>query len=148
MYFEHSVKSREHLRRGQMRNCLSEARTGDVPLISVVSLTMQKKKTQLFNIMLNAWQSENASRHIHGRSVYLVVDGHVHHLSSEDGSHVHCQEEHAMLSNQQETDTHVIVYINWAQDHGYRAVCVRSSDADVFFILLKFANAFTVTIFL
>ena len=38
MFFEHSVKSRERLLRGEMRNCLSEAGTRDVPLISGVFL--------------------------------------------------------------------------------------------------------------
>ena len=53
-----------------------------------------------------------------------------------------------MHSNQEETDTCVIVYIKWAQDHGYRPVCIRCSDADVFFILLKYGSVFTVKLFL
>ena len=85
---------------------------------------------------------------VHPWSLCLAVDGHVQHISSEDGSHVHCQEEHAVHSNQQETDTRVIINIKWAQDQGYRAVYVCSSDADVFFILMRFAKAFEDTFFL
>ena len=147
MYFEHFVKSQEHLQSGEMRNCLSESSTRDVPLISGVLSNAEKRRSCSTWCSMHG-RNENASRHIHDHCVYLVVDGHVHRMSSGNGSHVPCQEEHAMRANQQETDTRVIVNIKWAQDHGYRAVCVCSSDPDVFCIFLKFANAFAVTIFL
>ena len=151
-------------------------------------LNNAENKTQMFKLMLNAWQSEKASRNIHGHSVYLLVDGHGHprfrrwiscsfpttlrwrhngldsvsnhqppgcllnrlfrrkskktsklrvtglcagnspgtgEFSAQMASYAENvsiwwrhHEEYAMHSNQEQTDTCVIVYIKWTQDHG------------------------------
>lgn len=53
-----------------------------------------------------------------------------------------------MRSSQEESDTRFIIYTKWAQDNGYKAVCIRSSDADVFFILLNYASSFNIAIYM
>ena len=59
---------------------------------------------------------------------------------------MHMEEVFEMRSDQEETDTRVILYIKWAQDKGYASACVRSPDSDIFFPLLKYASSFTITI--
>ncbi|KAG1701680.1 hypothetical protein GQR58_004701 [Nymphon striatum] len=58
-------------------------------------------------------------------------------LSSEnDSREVSKIEIPCLLSNQEETDTRVILYSFYAEEHGFQEVCVRSLDSDIFFILL------------
>ena len=42
----------------------------------------------------------------------------------------------SLYSNQEETDSRVVLYCKYAQDNGYEYVRVRSPDSDVFFVLL------------
>ena len=49
-------------------------------------------------------------------------------------------------SNQEDTDSRIILYIAHAQEQGYDKVVVRSPDSDVFFILLHYAHTFHVKI--
>ena len=44
-----------------------------------------------------------------------------------------------LQSSQEETDTRVVLYCNYAADNGYDYVKVRSPDSDIFFILLYYA---------
>ena len=46
----------------------------------------------------------------------------------------------SLLSNQEETDTRVILYINYAKAQGFKSVVVRTPDTDIFFILLYHAH--------
>ena len=55
-------------------------------------------------------------------------------------------EVNCLKSNQEETDTRLVLYINRAQEQGYERVVVRSPDSDVFFILLYYAHTFQLTI--
>ena len=45
-------------------------------------------------------------------------------------------------SSQEETDTRIILYCQYAEEEGYRSCKVRSPDTDVFFILLYYAHVF------
>ena len=51
-----------------------------------------------------------------------------------------------MYSNQEETDTKIILYCAYAQQQGYDAVQIRSPGSDVFFIALHHALKFEITI--
>lgn len=44
------------------------------------------------------------------------------------------------LRSQEETDTHVVLYLLYAQKEGYKQAVVRSPDSDLFFILLHYAE--------
>ena len=41
-----------------------------------------------------------------------------------------------LKSNQEETDTRVVRYLNYAVKLGYKSAVVRTPDSDIFFILL------------
>ena len=45
-----------------------------------------------------------------------------------------------IFSDQEETDTRVILYCAYAQKQGYETVRIRSPDSDIFFILLHHAS--------
>ena len=52
----------------------------------------------------------------------------------------------SLFSNQEETDTRIILYCKYAQDCGYEYVRVRSPDTDIFFILLHYVHEMTITV--
>ena len=51
-------------------------------------------------------------------------------------------------SNQEETDTRVIPYIQYAESLGFPFVVVCTPDSDIFFILLFHAHRFNIIIYL
>ena len=52
-----------------------------------------------------------------------------------------------MYSNQEETDSRVVLYCQYAHNQGYEHVRVRSPDTDIFFILLHHAKTLPCTIY-
>ena len=61
-------------------------------------------------------------------------------MSSDDSVSVKMTEMPKLQSSQEETDTRVVLYCNYAVDNNYDYVKVRSPDSDVFFILLYYAS--------
>lgn len=55
---------------------------------------------------------------------------------------------HELMSNQEETDTRVILYINYAVRMGYQSAVVRTPDTDIFLILLHYASSIPINIYL
>ena len=55
---------------------------------------------------------------------------------------------HELESNQEETDTRVVLYLNYAVKLGYKSAVVRTSDSDILFILLHYAHSIPLTIYL
>ena len=53
-----------------------------------------------------------------------------------------------LVSNQEETDTRVVLYLNYAAKLGYKSAVVRTPDTDVFFILLHYAHSIPLAIYL
>ena len=53
-----------------------------------------------------------------------------------------------LMSNQEETDTRIVLYLRYIAKKGFKSAVVRSPDTDIFFILLHQANAIPLTIFL
>ena len=53
-----------------------------------------------------------------------------------------------LTSNQEETDTRVVLYLNYAAKLGYKSAVVRTPDTDIFFILLHFASSIPLTVYL
>lgn len=52
------------------------------------------------------------------------------------------------MSNQEETDTRVVLYLKYAASLGYRSAVVRTPDTDIFVILLHHAVSIDLTIYL
>ena len=53
---------------------------------------------------------------------------------------------HSLQSNQEETDIHIVIYIRYAEDQGFKSVVVSTPGRDVFFILLFHAHDLKITI--
>ena len=49
---------------------------------------------------------------------------------------------------QEETDTCVVLYLKYAAQRGYKSAVVRTSDSDIFFILLHHAQTIPLTIYI
>ena len=54
----------------------------------------------------------------------------------------------ARYSNQEETDTRVVLYLHHAVALGYKNAVVRTPDTDIFLILLFHAHAINLSIYL
>ena len=61
---------------------------------------------------------------------------------------VDVQELPEIYSNQEETDTRVVVYLHHAAAMGYKDAVVRTPDTDIFVILLHHAHTIKLTIYL
>ena len=55
---------------------------------------------------------------------------------------------HELVSNQKETDSRIVLYLKYAVKLGHKSTVVRTPDSDILFILLHFAHAISLTIFL
>ena len=53
-----------------------------------------------------------------------------------------------IYSNQEETDTRVVMYLHHAAALGYKNAVVRTPDTDIFMILLYHAHAIKLTVYL
>ena len=53
----------------------------------------------------------------------------------------------SLQSNQEETDTRIVIYIKYAEDQGFKSVVVHTPDTDVFFILLFHTHDLEITIY-
>ena len=55
---------------------------------------------------------------------------------------------HQLASDQEETDTRIVLYLKYAVQLGYKSAVVRTPDSDIFFILLHHAPSMPLTIYL
>lgn len=55
---------------------------------------------------------------------------------------------HELASNQEETDTRVVLYLKYAAKQGYKSAVVRTPDTDILLILLHHAHTIELTIYL
>ena len=58
------------------------------------------------------------------------------------------QEIPTIYSNQEETDTRVVVYLHYAASLGYKDAVVRTPDTDIFVILLHHAHSINLNVYL
>ena len=65
-----------------------------------------------------------------------------------DKTSVDVSEIHSLLSNQEETDTTVILYAKYAQQKGYKQCMIHTPDSDIFHLLMYYAHTFNMKSFL
>ena len=70
----------------------------------------------------------------------MIALGRTFLLTSASGDKVERTEVHELISDQEETDTRVIIYAAYGAKNGYKNVKIRSPDTDIFFILLNHAS--------
>ena len=148
MYLRDSLKCQERQRRGCEDTLLIEGINTRRPADFKSFLKNDLNKRRLFALMHKVWRRAAAASNLKNRSVFLVVEGKAFKLTSDDGVATSEEEVHIIQSDQEETDTRIVLYIQYAQDQGYDKVVVKCQDSDVFFILLYYAHTFTIPILL
>ena len=73
--------------------------------------------------------------------VYLII-------IKNDAFQVAIREIEELVSNQEETDTRGVLYLNYAVRLGFKSAVVRTPDTDIFFILLHYEHSIPITIYL
>ena len=76
----------------------------------------------------------------------MVVEGQAFELSSRDGISVQKKEIEEIRSNQEETDTRIVLYAAYGARQQFKYIKVKSPDSDIFFILLHFASEIDCTL--
>ena len=147
-YHADSIKAQERLRRGSSQKYILNGAATRKPSDFKLFLTNDENKTQFFQLMLQVFQSQTAVCRIEkcGTAVF-VVGGKAFQFQIANGG-VHCQEIHELCSDQEETDTRVVLYLKYAVTLGYKSAVVRTPDIDIFFILLHHAYSINLEIYL
>ena len=91
------------------------------------------------NLLLRVWSNDAFAPKLVRKTVIVVCDEKPYKLSSDDSVSVKITKVPELQSSQEETDTRVVLYCNYAADNDYDYVKVRSPDSDIFFILLYYA---------
>ena len=145
MYQHNSVKSVERRRRGCGDKFILNGIKTKRPSDWMAFLTNDENKTQLARLLLRVWSNDELA-HKYENKCIVIVDGHAHCLYSDDKKHIKTEQIQSLHSNQEETDSRVVLYCKYAQDQGYEYVRVRSPDSDIFFILLHHASSLSCSI--
>ena len=64
-----------------------------------------------------------------------------------DGTSVDAEEIYELRSNQEETDTLVILYSKYAREQGYKQCIVHSTDSDIFHLLMHYPHTIGISLF-
>ena len=78
------------------------------------------------------------AKKIVGRNIILVCVNKAYLLTSAGGIAADSTQVTTLETNQDETDTQVIIYCLYAKERGYENIWVRSPDSDVFFIPIHY----------
>ena len=55
---------------------------------------------------------------------------------------------HCLRSDQEETDTRIVIYLHYAEQLGFKSAVICTPDSDIFFILLLHAHELNLTVYL
>ena len=142
MYSPNSVKATERNRRGVGDKLIVSGGEMKRPKDWKVFLSNDDNKVQLVKVLLDTWSSAPTAPILHGREVVLVCEGSTYMWRS-TGDAMSCVEIESLQSDQEETDTRVVLYSLYAQEMLYSTTRVKTPDTDIFFILLHHARRFT-----
>ena len=147
MYKPDSVKSMERLRRGKSKQLLIASPRTKKSADWKQFLMNDGNKKRLVEILLEVWSSQTFAHKLGNRILTLICDGKATEIKTKEHK-VMTTEIPELESNQEETDTRVILYCMYAKKNGYKNIVVRSPDSDIFFILLSYVHELSgVTIF-
>lgn len=140
-YQPNSVKSVERKRRGCGEKLILHGEMTKRPSDWKAFLANDENKTQLTRLLLRVWSKDDMAEKYENQKCIVAVDGQAYCLYSADKKQVKTEQIQSLSSNQEETDSRIVLYCKYAQDQGYEYVRVRSPDSDVFFILLHHASS-------
>jgi hypothetical protein len=139
MYLENSIKSNERQRRGSSDKLIIKGDSTKRPADWKLFLANEENKQQFIQVMCNVWSSNAFASKMHNRNIIFICEERAFLFTSEDGNTTIQTEIDTLKSTQEETDSRVILYCNYAKEMGYQYVCIKSPDTDIFFIALHFA---------
>jgi len=137
-----SVKAMERNRRGVGDKLIVSGGEMKRPKDWKVFLSNDDNKVQLVKVLPDTWSSALKTPILHDSEVVLVCEGSAYMLRS-TGDAMSCVEIESLQSDQEETDTRVVLYCLYAQEMLYSTARVKTPDSDIFFILLHHARRFT-----
>jgi hypothetical protein len=139
MYIPSSVKALERKRRGYSEKLIVKGLNTKKPHDWKNFLCNEENKQQLIELMHKCWLE-----FVHDDcKVILIKEDEAFHICGNEGEAESIPE---LRSNQEETDSRVVLYCVYAANEGYQYVRVRSPDSDIFWILLYHANNIAITI--
>ena len=148
MYYPDSVKAVERRRRGCAEKLVLQGELTKRPGDWQTFLTNDENKLQLTRLVLRVWSDDEVADKYKNRKLILIAEGHAYSFKSDDQTqHTIVQELTSLYSNQEETDSRVVLYCKYAREHGYEHVRVHSPDTDIFFILIQHAKTLPCTIY-
>uniref|UniRef100_UPI00358FA4EE uncharacterized protein isoform X1 n=1 Tax=Myxine glutinosa TaxID=7769 RepID=UPI00358FA4EE len=146
-YHPESIKAQERLRRGSSEKIILAGPVTRKPCDFKMFLADDNKK-QICQLLLRVWSDQQAASKLERTEMaVLIVEGRAHQLVSSNGK-VEVRELPTIYSNQEETDTRVVLYLHHAAALGYKNAVVRTPDTDIFMILLHHAHAIKLTVYL
>ncbi|KAL7397163.1 hypothetical protein ABVT39_017800 [Epinephelus coioides] len=147
-YQPDSVKAQERLRRDFSEKFIVKGTATRKPQDFKLFLDNEENNQQLCQLMLKVWGSEEATSGLAKcETAVLIVEGTAYQLTSLDGE-VEVIEIHALQSDQEETDSRVVLYLHYAVKLGFKSAVVTTPDSDIFFILLHHADTISLVIYL
>ena len=145
-YLPESVKSMERRRRGCGEKLLLKGEATKRPPDWKSFLSNDDNKVQFIKLLLKLWSGDQYAARLHRRRVVFICEGAAYLLTSADGRKTLVEEVPMLKSTQEETDSRVVLYANYARSQNYQYARVKSPDSDVFFILLHYASTVGVTV--
>ena len=142
MYKSDSVKSMERVRRGTSNRLLVGGPKTKKPVDWKEFLKNSDNKKRFVEILLEVWSSSQFATKLEGKKIILICEGKAFKVSCCNGLLVKT-ELTELSSDQEETDTRMILYCFYAKQNGFKNVVVRSPDSDLFFILLNYTHDLT-----
>ncbi|XP_033949403.1 uncharacterized protein [Pseudochaenichthys georgianus] len=139
-YQPDSIKAQERLRRGSSEKHIIDGPNTRRPYDFKSFLGNELNKKQLCDLLLRVWGSNEAASWIEkSMKAVVCVDGRSYDLTSTNGK-VQTSEIYELRSNQEETDSRIVLYLHQAVKWGFKSSVVRTPDTDILMILLYHAS--------
>ena len=145
MYNENSIKSMERTNRGSGQKRKTKGESKKRPKNWKSFLSNDSNIQQLVRLLLKVWSSDDFGRKLQNKKVIFICEKKAYRLKN-NGASVMMTEITKLESDQEETDTRVVLYCFHAADEKYNYIRVRSPDSDIFFILLYYASKINITL--
>ena len=91
------------------------------------------------------WSKDDFSPKLQERKIVVMANDKSTLLTTRDKETIQKTEIPSLVSTQEETDTRVVLYAKYAQEHGYDYAQINTPDSDIFFILLHYAASLSPT---
>ena len=141
MYWENSIKTLERQRRGCGERFIVKGENTRKPYDWKSFLSNSENKEQLIEMIFKVWSSVEFSAKLNDRKFIMIKHGEAFELTTGGNQIIPC-----LTSNQEETDSRVVLYVAFAAEQGYDQVRIRTPDSDIFWILLHHARSIDIQI--